>query len=68
MNEQIKRQKVGSINVGQTVRLGNDIQGYKFLKVTKVVQQNQHMYRIDLEGESFRRVVGASTHFEVVYA
>ena len=68
MNEQIQRQKVGSINVGQIVRLGNDVQGYKFLKVVKVVRQNQHMYRIDLEGESFRRVVGASTHFDVVYA
>jgi hypothetical protein len=68
MNEQIRRQKVGSINVGQTVRIGNEIQGFKFLKVTKVIQQNPHYYRIDLEGESFRRVVGASTHFEVVYA
>jgi hypothetical protein len=67
MNEQIKRQKVGSINIGQTVRLGNEVKGYKFLKVTNVMRQNQHMYRIELEGESFRRVVGASTFFDVVY-
>ena len=66
MNEQMTSQKVGSINVGQTVRLGNATQGYKFAKVTKVMQQNPHYYRIEFEGETSRWVVGASKYFDVV--
>ena len=66
MQEQIKSQKVGTINVGQTVRLGNDKQGYRFSKVTVVRPQNQHYYRIEFEGETLRWVVGASKSFDVV--
>ena len=66
MNEQIKSQKVGSINVGQTVRLGNETQGYRFAKVTLVKPQNQHYYRIEFEGDALRWVVGATKKFDVV--
>ena len=65
-NANIQSQKVGSINVGQIVRLGSSEPYYKFVKVTKVLQQNPHYYRIDFEGVEVRYVVGASKRFNVV--
>jgi hypothetical protein len=68
MNQEITSQKVGSINVGQTVRLGNEVAGYKFVKVTLVRQQNPHYYRIEFEGVAYPYVVGATKRFDVVGA
>jgi hypothetical protein len=64
--QNVNSQKVGSINVGQTVRLGTNEQNYKFVKVTKVMQQNPHYYRIEFEGVAVRYVVGVSKYFNVV--
>lgn len=65
-NVTVEKTRVARINVGDLVRLGNEIQGYRFAKVTMARLQNSHMYRVEFEGDAIRWTVGVTKYFDVV--